>query len=150
MKSYIFLTTYICLLANVFAMKVGADDASPPCYRQLQVDFFNQDLVIQALSLFKVQQPAWRLIAQDLSLASRNVPAIVQYRARFKNPNPLDPVFDPNGAIQVLQDSLYEVCNSVMKRYTYLPYNMINQNTINGVFRYVWDHQQSRIQACFR
>jgi hypothetical protein len=148
MRSFIYLV--FCLFAGIGLTfsQVQAVDASPSCYRQLQTDFFGEQQVAQALSLYKVQQTAWRLIFNDLRKAAQGVPALVQARANAKVPNPLAPPFDAGGAIQILQESLFQVFYSTMMRYSSDPHNRINQNTINGAFRYLWDSQQNRIQQC--
>ncbi len=125
-------------------------DQSPPCYRQIQLDFFREDLIVSALSSYSVLQSLWALIYQDLQVAVQYVPGLVKTYANARNPNPLDPYFIPASAAEILQQALYQVYSTVMLRYAAATNNVIDQNTINGTFRYLWEQQYNRLAACMR
>lgn len=146
---------YVYLFFMAFAVTVSAPiysyDQSPPCYRQIQQSFFRQDLVATALSLYSVHQSNWLNIYNSLQRASYQVPTLVQAYAASLNPNPLDPVFMPDQALGILQKALFDVFQGVMG-YTrgQDPYSVMDQNTINGMFKYIWEQQVNQIVACFQ
>src|SRR4051794_39080915 len=76
--------------------------AIPACYTQMQTTFFQQNLVAEALSSYRVNQALWHPIFNDLRRTSYQVPALIQAKARASNPNPLAPTFIPEKAFQIL------------------------------------------------
>lgn len=146
-KSLIFLIAFGMALISLVPL-LKASDASPPCYREIQTTFFRQDLVTTALSLYKVDQSFWIAIYSDLQANSGRVPFLVQTLAKNRNPNPLYPIFRPKEASEILQKALFDVLTQAIAPYSHMNNNSINNNTINGVFRYLWEQQHSRIQQC--
>lgn len=142
---------YLCLtiMGFSFVSPLSAADQSPPCYRQIQQTFFRQDLLVAGLSLYSVPQNIWVNIYNDLRNGSLRVPSIVDSLARAKNPNPLDPIFIPGVAAEVLQQALFSVFSGVMRFYASQGSNIvINDNTITGIFRYMWEQQYSQLEGC--
>ncbi|MBA2727331.1 MAG: hypothetical protein H0U49_04060 [Parachlamydiaceae bacterium] len=127
-------------------------DQSPACYKQIQQTFFRQDLLVAGLSLYSVNQNIWLNIYNDLQNGASSVPSIVDNLARAKNPNPLDPVFLPGASAEILQQALFSVFQGVMNKYAYEASSstVINQNTIVGIFRYMWEQQYSLLEACIK
>lgn len=146
----IMLFSMIATVGMAFAAPLIALDRSPLCYRQIQTTFFREDLLTAALGLYLVDQSMWNGIYQDLQLNAQRVPALVQWRAKATNPNPLDPIFDPQGATKVLQDSLYEVFYGVMQFYAASSNNIIDRNTVLGIFNYLWQQQYNSIAPCLK
>lgn len=124
----------------------------PPCYEQLQTTFFRQDLLTTALGIYLIDQSVWTGIYNDLLIGSQHVPRLVQEIARSSNPNPLYPAFEPNGAARILQQALFTIFQSVMQKWTGANGNvLINQNSINGIFRYLWEQQfNNSLLPCLR
>lgn len=149
MKNFItFIALVLCATVSSAPSKL-AGDASPPCYRSMQVTFFNENLVAQALALHRIDQNLWRFIAQDLKAASGKVPAIVQAQARALNPNPLERPFNPDGAFKILESSLYSVYFPIVNSYrNKTSTSNINNNTIYDTFRYIWLQQQAYLLKC--
>lgn len=132
------------------SLPLNAQDASPACYRQMQTTFFRSDIVAQALALHNVNQGLWLFIAQDLHRLSSQIPAMIQARARALRPNPLSP-FDPNRAIEILEQSLLSIFMSVMQSYKYkISSSNINNDTILRIFNYIWLQQQNGILQCLQ
>ncbi len=149
MKKIIY--SFVLMLGFLFSSPIFSYDQSPPCYKQLQQSFFREDLLVSGLSLYSVNQNMWSNINRDLQAAALNVPSIVESLARAKNPNPLEPVFIPGAAAEILQQALFSVFEGVMRHYAAQGLNtVINQNTINGIFRYIWEQQYNQIAACMR
>lgn len=149
MKNFVTLVVLVLCAAVSSAPSKLAGDASPQCYRNMQVTFFNENLVAQALALHRIEQDMWRYIVQDLRAASGNVPAIVQAQARSLNPNPLERPFNPDGAFKILESALYSVYFPVLNSYRYKKsMTNINNNTIYDSFRYIWLQQQAYLIKC--
>jgi len=121
--------------------------AMPSCYNQLQTTFFSENLVAEALSLYRVNQTLWRPIFNDLQRASYRIPSLLQAQARAMNPNPLRPTFIPDKAFELLQSELLAVYSSVILSYRSLQ-PTINSTTATGGFGYIWDKQFPRLRAC--
>lgn len=127
----------------------SAVDATPSCYRQMEVTFFNENLVAQALALQRIDQSLWRFIARDLRAASNRVPAIVQAQARSLNPNPLQRPLNPDGAFKILEASLYAVYFPVLNAYrNQISNSNINNDSIYASFRFIWLQQQAYLVKC--
>jgi hypothetical protein len=140
---------FVLLTIGTCAQLKMSGDASPPCYRQLEVAFFNENLVAQALALYRIDQSLWTFIARDLRSASSRVPVLVQAQARSFNPNPLQRPFNPDGAFKILEASLYAVYFPVLDFYRNQTSNSnINNNTIQDSFRYIWLQQQDYLVKC--
>lgn len=137
----------IVAAATLLLSQTLSADSVPPCYREIQTTFFQQQLVAEALSLYRVNQTLWHPIYNDLQRASYLVPAIIQARARSMSPNPLYPVFIPEKAFELLQHTLEGVYTEVLMRYRTSNLT-INSTTTKGGFGYIWDKQFHRISSC--
>lgn len=147
MKKFICITSLFTALATVPLDIRG--DASPPCYRQMQTTFFNENLVAQALALNRIHQNLWIFIARDLKRASSQIPAIVQAQARSQNPNPLERPFNRDGAFKILESALYSVYYPIMNSYrNKISYSNINDSSIYNSFRYLWLQQEAFLVQC--
>jgi hypothetical protein len=155
MKNMTSLIIFALLVIGPFlpfklAAVLPGGDASPPCYRDMQVSFFsNRDQTAQALSLSGIDQSLWFYIDRDLRAAVGQVPRIVQAQARSFNPNPLERPFNPDGAFKILQSSLFSVYFPVLNRYRYqINTSNINNDTITSSFNYIWLQQQAHLLRC--
>ncbi len=149
MKRWFYL--YLTILSITFASPVLRADQSPPCYKEIQQTFFRQDLLVAGLSLYSVNQTIWINIYRDLQNGIQRIPFIVESLARAKNPNPLEPVFIPGVAAEILQQALYSEFARVLRFYANQGSNIIiNENTIIGIFRYIWEQQYPQLEACMR
>jgi len=126
-----------------------AQSEPPSCFYQIAEVFFEDGAVIESLSIYKVEQNIWTPILQSLKALSKQSPSRIIALAEIENPNPLTPVFIPDAAARLLQKALYEILFTVMQSFrNAYPNNAINQNTIDGMFRYLWTRQYNQIQAC--
>jgi hypothetical protein len=135
------------MLVGCVTIQCKMNASIPTCYRDLQTTFFRQDLVAQALSLYRVDKALWHPIYRDLSRATYRVPNILQARAQAMNPNPLAPIFIPDKAFELLQDALEAVYTDVILSYRSLN-RSINLTTAKGGFGYIWDKQFPRLKSC--
>lgn len=143
---YLFL--FLGCIALSWQAPINGQNALPSCIYSIPSNFFQQTIVVQALNLYRVEQNVWTPIYNQLQGVAQQVPSHVQAYAQMQNPNPLYPVFNPPAVEQILQKALYEALFSVMITYRNAYPNSINQNTIDGMFRYIWTQQYNSIQAC--
>lgn len=141
----IFLQSLIIAILTSFS--ISAADRLPPCYQELQTTFFEQNLVAEALNAARVDRALWQPIYRDLQRESFAIPKLVQNFARALNPNPLTPAFIPEQAFEVLQQALAMTLRNVLFRYRTLNYT-INQTTVDGAFRYMWQRQFPKLRSC--
>ncbi len=148
LKPLVLSLTMVSILFGIYPSALLAD-VSPLCYRQIQVTFFNSQIVVQALGLQRVDQSLWRFILSDLQGSMWRVPSMVQAEAQSMVPNPLDPPFNNDEAFKILQKVLYRVFYAVMIRnQSKLGNSNINYSSIQGAFRYIWLQQQAVIVNC--
>lgn len=144
MKFKIFI--FVCFLNMSTA--VFAFDASPRCFKELQLHFFQPAIVSQALSIHRVDQSVWTPIVQLLEEASKKVPEIIKKRAQGMNPNPLEPIFIPEVAKALLEEALFDVFSGVLISFNNYQDIRINGNDIRDMFNYIMEKQASRIDGC--
>lgn len=122
----------------------------PPCFVQIQTNFFRQDLVLQVLGSYKVSQGVWLSIYRDLQHTSWNVPNILQAKAAALNPNPLSP-FNRARAYALLRQSLFDVFFAVLINYRNKGgLFVINADMIRTGFERIWMQQQAMIIRCLQ
>lgn len=140
---------FICAFVLTLTTGLFAFDASPRCFKDLSVNFFQTGIVSQALSMHKVDQSVWTPIVQQLQEVSKKVPDMVKKRARAMSPNPLEPVFIPEAAYSILTDVLFEVFSGVLISYNAYQDIRINGDDIKNMFDYIMSKQTSRFENCF-
>lgn len=115
----------------------------PACYRDLELNFFKPNIVNETLSMHAISQSNWNLINQELRRNVRLVPEIVRARAKRMDPNPLGTPFEPEAALQLLQQVLLEVFSE-----TLFLFHITNQSKIEEMFQYIREQQIERFTAC--
>ncbi|MBA3604231.1 MAG: hypothetical protein H0W50_11500 [Parachlamydiaceae bacterium] len=151
MKKLIVFAGLTLSFIGIHPLALKADDALPICYRQIQTSFFNPQLVIQALGVYKIEQSLWRFIVNDLQNAVGQVPSLVQAEAQSLNPNPLASPFNRDQAFKILQRSLYKIYYGVVVKYQFRVGNsLINNSSIQGSFNHIWLQQQAAIVNCLQ
>jgi len=138
------------LFALIFvAGTMSAYDASPRCYKELQTNFFDSRIVMEALALHYVPQNSWTPIARALATQSQQVPQVIRAQSMRLQPNPLDPVFLPEQALELLRSVLLTVFTQVVSSYNFNQESNINQGDIQAMFDYISNKQAYRIERCF-
>lgn len=144
-----YLKSLMIALFCLMATCLQAYDASPSCYKDLELNFFQRAVVSQALNLHRVDQGAWTPIVQILQETSKRVPALIKAKALRLSPNPFDPVFIPELARQLLEETLFEVFSGVMISYNPYQQLKINGGDIQDMFNYILNSQAKRMERCF-
>jgi hypothetical protein len=136
------------ILALVFilggSLSLKAFDATPPCARDLESHFFDQQYIMEAFDLYRVFQSQWATILTDFSNTAPELPGRIKERAKNLKPNPFQHPFDPTEAKKVFLEAAYDIFREVMVRnYVY------DVTTIQGMFAYVQSRQQDTLDRCF-
>lgn len=145
MKRFLGLTGALsaALVLGNISMPIYAYDASPQCYKNLQVSFFQERLTYEAFSLHGVPQGAWPVIWQDLDAYQKRVPAQIREIAATLRPDPFDPVFVPDVARKILIDVLVRTFSTVMRMH-----DLSNDADITGMFNFIMSKQIGKIDTC--
>lgn len=137
---------YKTLLISLFSLStllVFSTDV-PPCYRNLEVNFFRTDLVNEALSLHGVSQSKWNLINTQLQGNVKGVPQLVKEKAKKMEPNPFDPPFQSQEAAELLRQVLLEVFSETLANF-----HITNQANVKEMFQYIRERQSQLLISCF-
>jgi len=118
----------------------------PPCFRDLQTNFFSYEVMSGAFFLYNVHQSDWQPLYQAVQSNAALVPSIVQAKAARKIPNPLYP-FQPQVAVQILLEAEFEIFAGVMRNYQSTQL-YINDSLIRQMFNYIRERQNDRIARC--
>lgn len=90
----------------------------PPCVQALELQFFQQNLVQEALSLHGVSQSNWNLIYYELSKRVKKVPEIVARRASQMQPNPYGPPYKPFLLQEIVESVLLAVFKETLLQFS--------------------------------
>ena len=135
----------IILLLAVLAPTIGEARQTPEkCYRELESNFFDENIVSAALSLHKVYQSQWTLINRDLRNRSRNIKQTVKQRARKLERNPFNRPFQLEVATQLLIQAEFEIFSDVM-----FNYDVRSPGKINDMFLYIRENRLQQMPECF-
>lgn len=116
---------------------------APACFKQLQTDFFRPNFVVRALSLHIVPQSQWDIITRALQERSKRIPEILRQRSGHMRHSPINYPFQPNEALTMLLQLLFETFQQVMRE-NYVT----NPSDIEGMFKYILSRQADHIRAC--
>ena len=131
------------LLLGLGNSSLVAYDASPRCYKNLQINFFQERLVYEAFSLHGVPQGAWPTIFHDLDDQQKHVPERIRDLAAVLRPDPLDPVFIPEVARKILLDVLFKTFSTVMRMH-----DLSNDADITAMFNFILSKQIGKVDSC--
>lgn len=131
---------FILLIAAPFF--IFAEESA--CYLNIERNFFNENVVNQALASRNISQSNWVLINQALRANSTEIPKIVRERAKKLNPNPFDTPFRPIIAAQILKQVQFEVFAA-----TLATFKINNPSDIEAMFRYIRKSHSANLEECF-
>jgi len=140
---------FFSLVALTMPAFLTAYDTSPRCYRDLQLHFFRPELVQQALSMHHVPQSVWVPITQILNGEATQIPRYIREKARRMQPHPFDPTFQPEAALALLEETLFQVFSTVLAPYMNHQAVIINQGDVVDMFRYIRNKQEKAFLRCF-
>jgi len=117
---------------------------TPPCYKDIESNFFRVDFVSEALSIHSVPQSNWSLINIELQKNIKEVPSMVRARANRMRPNPFGTPFQPQEASELMRQVLLEIFSN-----TLATFHITNQQKVEEMFQYIRQRQSQRMLACF-
>lgn len=120
-----------------------AIEDTPPCFQQLEREFFNRKNVIEALAFARVQQGVWELIAGDLDQKSGSIHAELKRRAREIKPDPLQRPFNMGQSKKLLEQILL----SLLKQ-SFVKYDVYRENDVLVTFSFLKDRQKRIWHEC--
>lgn len=116
----------------------------PSCVRDLELNFFPQTLVNEALSLHGISQSNWTVINYELGKRIKKVPQIVTKNAGLMIPNPIGPPYQPLILQQIVEAALLEVFKETMSLF-----RIYTDNQVAEMFAYIRNKQKLRLIGCF-
>ncbi len=130
-------------IASIFILgsHLSADN-SPPCFTQLENQFFQRASVEQSLSLYNVPQSAWHNITTDLQGEASLITQRLRVQASGMRPNPLEP-FNKKAAGDLLRSQLYEALVRVLDRY-----GIRDEVVRQGIFQSLREHNAALLKMC--
>lgn len=134
---FLFLVLLISAPLSIFA-------AESACYLNIERNFFNENVVNQALASRNISQSNWTLINQYLRANSKEIPQIVRERAKKLNPNPFDTPFRPIVAAEILKQVQFEVFASTLAMF-----KIYNPTDVQDMFLYIRKSHAADLEKCF-
>lgn len=132
---------FVCICISGIGMS-----EPPPCFQDLELNFFKYEIVTQAFSMHRIGQSQWTTLMSGLQSRSREVPALMQAQASRMNPNPLGYPFQPLIAKNALKQVLFLVFRQVMLENHIT--EVTNQIAVQQMFEHIWSSQRSRMVSC--
>jgi hypothetical protein len=118
----------------------------PLCYKELEVNFFKYETVVQAFSMHRIGQSQWSYLANALKEKSKVVPDLVNAQAQQLNPNPLERPFQVQAAVDILQKALFLVFRQVLLESNVT--EVTNEVAVREMFQHIWMSQHRTIVNC--
>lgn len=134
------LFSLILLLITPFC--IFAEESA--CYLNIERNFFDENVVNQALASRNISQSNWTLINQSLKSNSKDIPGIVRERAKKLNPNPFDTPFRPIIAAEILSQVQFEVFAA-----TLAIFKINSPSDVQEMFLYIRKSHSANLKACF-
>lgn len=138
-----FLFLSIFIFFNFLSLCAFID--TPECYNRIPAQFFERNVVSQALSLHYVTQSQWEVIITNLQRGARKIPQIIKEKANRLQRNPLEYPFQAEVATAMLKQELYDVFSKAL----YQSY-VTNTEDIKGMFNYIERKQEHLFHSCLK
>jgi hypothetical protein len=114
------------------------------CVRDIELNFFDEQLVSEALGLYHIQQQLWAPISMTLRMKSAEIPGRMKGRTGFLVPNPLEYPMQKWVVAAILKQVLFEIFLETMTTY------QVNERpNADFVFDYIFSQQLPRFINCF-
>lgn len=134
---------YSLLVVLILSSRLDAYDAAPRCYKSFATQFFQQTLVMQALSLQLIPQNTWSLIVRDLNSRSQEIWSTIDREARRMNPNPFRNPFNQKEAQRLMENALWDQFFTVVQSYS-----VYDTYRIRNAFEYIMAQQKQNFEEC--
>lgn len=143
MKKLFSIFIYLTLLVTPGASWSIAVDPIR-CYKELQLNFFQEAIVYQGLSLYTIPQGLWAPISQTLRLKSSEIPQRMKRVTANMVPNPIEYPMQRGPTARILKQVLMDIFYETMSKY------QVNERpTADFIFDYIFTQQLSKFIDCF-
>lgn len=115
-----------------------------PCVMNLEVSFFPESIVSEALSLYLIPQGLWPPISTELQQRSQTVPERMKLKTARMVPNPIEYPMKKFATAKILKGVLYEVFMEAMRIY-----EVNEQPNADLIFNFILKRQGLRFVECF-
>lgn len=129
--------------ASLLALPTVVQDPSR-CFKDLQTNFFREDIVYEGLSFYQIPQGLWSPIFQGLQVRSDSVSARMKKKTAFMVPNPIEYPMNREAAVSILKSVLYEIFMETMN-----DYQANEQPTAAYIFEFIFSKRLPELKACF-
>ena len=126
----------------LLAATLGAYDDRPPCYKQLERDFFHYPIVAEAFSNLRVPQGQWDPIFKLLVNRQTQLESIIEQKAHARHPDPLQHPFQSDVAADLLHETAFQIFERCL-----LEGGFYDTVSIRTMFDYIWTHEP-RVAEC--
>lgn len=114
------------------------------CVYDLEVNFFQESLVTQALSLYPIPQGLWGKITATLRTKSQTIPDRMKRVTANMVPNPIEYPMQKFETAQILKKVLMDVFYETM-----IKYQVNERPTADFIFDYIFTQQMPNFIRCF-
>ncbi|MCB1113830.1 MAG: hypothetical protein KDK62_03655 [Chlamydiia bacterium] len=125
-----------------FLLPLSAYDDRPGCYKDLERNFFNDQIVTTAFGLWTVPKGSWRSILRRLKEGEVNAESIIEKKSKRYSVNPLQNPFQPDVAKALLKETMKQIFIRAMVDSGYF-----DPASMDKMFDFIWE-QDPRIQKC--
>ena len=135
----------ICSWLLLALLICGFND-TPRCYKELEINFFDDAIVLQTFSLYTnsgVTQSQWPWLLRNLKDAESRVPGLIKARTNAMRPDPSAYPFQKDTMRDILLETLYQVFYQVMSKYT-----PVQEESIKDMFEQIKYKQKHRLESC--
>ena len=132
----------LAILFLILTLPLVAYDDRPPCYKDLERDFFHFKILGEAFSNWLVPQGQWDPIFRMLVDRQEQAEYVINEGARRYSPNPLQNPFQSDVARDLLHQTMYQIFERCM-----LESGFFDTVSIARMFEYIWTHDL-RIKNC--
>ncbi len=140
------LFSFLIVLSNLLFISsvCSVTPDSVACFKDLQINFFQENLVSQALSLYNIPQGLWGPISLTLKTTSYQIPERMKKLTANMVPNPIEYPMQRGPTAQLLKRVLKDVFYETMKKY------QVNERpTADFIFDYIFTKQLPKFVFCF-
>lgn len=147
MRAYLWIMGALFYFTTLGAIPSVVPDRIP-CFDALEIGFFSEPIVNQALSLYNVRQELWVPINELLKQKSLKVPERMKMQTAYMVPNPIEYPMQRAVTAKILKQVLFEILEEVIHQYptTEIPGEPANARLI---FDYIFSQQFPEFLKCF-
>jgi hypothetical protein len=121
-------------------------DATPPCAKQLERDFFRATDIIKTMSTAQtyVMMNQWTLIAQEMEERSHDIHKLIKSRASELSPDPTEYPYNPEEAGKIYREIFFNYFSQIMEEH-----HVADPAQIQQMFNYLLFAHKSEWDHCF-